>query len=294
MRDAAALHADLLKPPRKRSAPSRKLSRSANLSRCASRSPEEAAALEEMIGTSLVLAFLQDTQLATVLELAARRAAAAAHFGDARTPAGQDFVAVATTCITLLSPGVLNVRSRWWARARLFRLVFSQRSDGAWDVCDTVAFALEARTAAEVTQLTPSAWERLRNAVMTLIGMVVEAGTDDVSDMARTGLDSAAQQGSTQADADADRAAAAAAAPELAAVDAAEAEADAVADDPLRCAPAAVVQSMPRCLAALHRRGVCGEEDTNAKRVWATLCCVALLETFTCCWLWSDGCAHLP
>jgi hypothetical protein len=234
---------------------------------------------------ALVLAFLQVTQLATVVELAARRAAAAEHFGDARTPAGQDFEAVATTCITLLSPGVLNGRSRWWARARLFRLVFSQRGDGAWDVCDTVAFALEARTAAEVTQLTPSAWERLRDGVMTLIGMVVEAGTDDVSDLARTGLDSTGQQSST--DADADRAAAAAAAPELAA-DAAEAEA--VADDPLRCAPAAVVQSMPRRLAALHRRGVCGEEDTNAKRVWATLCCIALLETFTCCWLWSDGC----
>jgi hypothetical protein len=51
MRDAAALHADLLKPPRKRGAPSHKLSRSANLPRCASRSPEEAAVLEELVGT---------------------------------------------------------------------------------------------------------------------------------------------------------------------------------------------------------------------------------------------------
>jgi hypothetical protein len=167
--------------------------------------------------------------------------------------------------------------------------VFSQRGDGAWDVCDTVAFALEARTAAEVKQLTPSVWERLRDGVMTLVGMVVEAGTDDADDIARTGFDSTGVQGNTQADADADRAAAAAASPELAAAEAEEAEA-AVTDDPLRCPPSAVVQSMPRRLVELHRRGVCGEEDVNAKRVWATLCCVALLETFTCCWLSTDGC----
>jgi hypothetical protein len=240
---------------------------------------------------ALVLAFLQVTQLATVRDIAARRAAAAEFFGAVRTPAGQDFHAVATTCISLMSPGVLNGRARWWARACLFRLVFSQRGDGAWDVCDTVAFALEARTAAEVTQLTPSAWERLRDGVMMLVGMVVEAGTDDIRDIARSGFDSTGLQGSTKADVDADRAAAAAASPELAA----EAEdAEAVTDDPLRCAPAAVVQSMPRRLAELHRRGVDGEEDTNAKRVWATLCCVALLETFTCSWLFTDGCGACP
>ncbi len=55
MREAAALHADLLKPPRKRGAPARKLSRAANLSRSgttvSSRSHEQAAALEELIGT---------------------------------------------------------------------------------------------------------------------------------------------------------------------------------------------------------------------------------------------------
>jgi hypothetical protein len=300
MREAAELHADLLKPPpRRRGSATCMLSSASTLSRSASaraaRSPEEAAALEELIGTSLVLAFLQVTQLATVVEIAARRAAAAEHFGATRPPAGQDFDAVATTCISLLSPGILNGRARWWQRARLFRLVFSQRADGAWDVCDAVAFALEARTTAEVTQLAPSAWERLRDGVMTLVGMVVEAGTDDADDLARTGFDIAALQRNTKTDAGADRTAALAAAQELAAEAASEDEATKVADDPLRCSLTAVVQSVPRRLVALHRtHSGSEEEDVDAKRVWATLCCIALLKTLSCCWLWTDGCAALP
>ena len=38
----------------------------------------------------------------------------------------------------------INLRRRWWRKARLWRLVFSQSKDGFWEPCESVAFALNA------------------------------------------------------------------------------------------------------------------------------------------------------
>jgi len=73
--------------------------------------------LEEFIGTSLVLAFLQVTQLMPVTELARHRKAAAAHFAGITSPAGWSFDDTATKCITLLSPGVVSTRDKYWCVA---------------------------------------------------------------------------------------------------------------------------------------------------------------------------------
>ena len=70
--------------------------------------------LEEFIGTAIVLAFLQVTQLMPVTEIARHRKAAAAHFAGVTSPAGWSFDDTATKCITLLSPGVISTRDKYW------------------------------------------------------------------------------------------------------------------------------------------------------------------------------------
>ena len=105
----------------------------------------DAAALEEFVGTALVLAFYQagslmpvrrrrfdkscscmhavvrtDATPLQVVELTERRVAAAAYF-DAmglRTPAGQTFLEVSTSFVSLMMPGVLNTRSKWLVKVR--------------------------------------------------------------------------------------------------------------------------------------------------------------------------------
>jgi hypothetical protein len=296
MRDAAGMHAELLKPPPKRRAGAltRKLctslSRAQSMGGAHAYADVDTARLEELVGTALVLAFLQTTQLMPVVELAAHRAAADAHFRCVRTPAGQDFASVGDTCLSLLAPGVMNGRARWWPRARLFRLVLSQSADGYWDISETVAFALEARSTAELAELRRGAWERFKNGVTELLGRTAELLTEgDAADIARHGFDSGGSQddGGGGGAAALDNPGAHALAKEAAA-----AAGDAT-DDPLLCSPAALLSSIPSRLAAVHGRGTGGgkcTEDVDAKRVWATLCCTAFLETLNVSWLWTDGC----
>jgi hypothetical protein len=65
-----------------------------------------------------VLAFLQATQLMPVVEIAARRADAAHHFGDLTSPAGWSFDDQCTKLLTFMLPGILSTRQRWWLRVR--------------------------------------------------------------------------------------------------------------------------------------------------------------------------------
>jgi hypothetical protein len=51
-----------------------------------------------------------------VVEIAQRRAAAAAYFDDFTTPAGWHFDDTATKFLTLLMPGILNTREKWWVK----------------------------------------------------------------------------------------------------------------------------------------------------------------------------------
>jgi hypothetical protein len=68
--------------------------------------------------TALVLAFLQVAQLMPVVEIAARRSAAAEHFGDLTSPGGWDFDDTFTKFLSLIMPGTLNTRTKWWVKVR--------------------------------------------------------------------------------------------------------------------------------------------------------------------------------
>jgi hypothetical protein len=66
--------------------------------------------------TALVLAFLQVAQLIPVVEIATRRSAASEHFGDLTTPGGWDFDDTFIKFLSMLMPGTLNTRTKWWVK----------------------------------------------------------------------------------------------------------------------------------------------------------------------------------
>ena len=84
---------------------------------------EEREQLEYLVGTALVLAFFQVTQLVPVVRLAELVGAAKKHFEEVKTPAGWSFEKTQLDFVTLLSPGVLNGRTRWLVRARMWKLM---------------------------------------------------------------------------------------------------------------------------------------------------------------------------
>jgi hypothetical protein len=242
------------------------------------RSSAQLERFEELIGTSLVLAYLQVTQLVPVVEVEARAAAAARHFRGTTTPSGWDFSHMRTTFITLVSPGVLNVRAHWLQRARLWRLILAQHVEGFWDASATTAFALEARSLHELRNL-PSTWRTRAQAFAR--AFMETLSQDEVLDVHEL-IEGAAAAKESEAGA------------ELRAGEGFGASADDAAragaafDCPLTNSPAAIEASLPRPLRALH------DEDAGVAvvRVWTTMCCICFLERQRVSWLWGDGDAY--
>ena len=75
--------------------------------------PREATRLDELVGTALVLGFLQAACLMPVVQLAQHRSAACRYFGSDTTPAGRTFDRTCTDFVTMLTPGACA-----WARFR--------------------------------------------------------------------------------------------------------------------------------------------------------------------------------
>ena len=251
-----------------------------------------------------------------VVEIAKRRSAANAHFADLLSPAGWSFDDTATAFLTLLSPGILNTRDKWWVKARLWKLILAQSPAGYWDPTHTVAFSLEARSTKEVADVKPTWLEALKDRLADLGDVADDLAheeTDAVTGEATQSRGDARQQGGDLAESDTPRDGRSSTASlsdtprdprgSMASVGATPRvgrrssmsvrldEADEVADDPLYCTARAIVSSMPRRLAAL------GPECQPA-RVWSTLCCIGLLQTLNMSWLWGptsdNGDAYPP
>jgi len=170
-------------------------------------------------------------------------------------------------------------------KCRLWKVILSQHPDGSWLPTPTVAFALEARSSAEVASIKLSLLDRLKDK-LTNLGELAEdvMSADDADDVADVVAGGAAQDTSET--------------PRIGRLDSMQPTGrrstggdDEAADDPLWCNPAAVCAAMPRRLAALRREDALLELE----RVWATICCCAWLQTLNCSWLWTDGdlCAFL-
>ena len=257
--------------------------------------------LEEFVGTALVVAFLQVTQLMPVVEIARLRGAAAAHFEELEitSPAGWSFDDTATAFLTFLSPGVLNTRVDWWNRARLWKLsacpsagyrgllaradahsslaVLSQNGEGWWDPTTTVAFAMEARSTAEVAEVKVGVIERIKDKLMGMGELADDLKSVDAGQRRSSSSAGTPKAGKSLRRASLRRLSM------MANTDENVDFLDETNDDPLWCNPRAISASMPRRLVAL--RSDDGEDAMQLDRVWTTLCACAFLQTQNVCWL---------
>ena len=129
--------------------------------------------LEELLGTALVLAFLQTAQFMPTVEHARRLAAATRYFEDVRTQFGRGFRDVHSKLLVCLGPGVLDSRENWWSKARVLRLMFSQSPAGYWDANTTSALSLQARPRCEVLALRGGLMDVLQEMLASPLVMAV-------------------------------------------------------------------------------------------------------------------------
>ena len=146
------------------------------------RSPEALA--EEMVGTALVLAFMENTKVLPVVELARRLSDARARFRGATLAAvDHDFDALHAMFLVMLSPGNLSSRGEWLETSRLWRFILLQRSDGSWDSSQSLAFALQAHEGARPPPPEP------RSLLRRVLGALF--GDDDLDDALDDAIDEA-------------------------------------------------------------------------------------------------------
>jgi hypothetical protein len=195
-----------------------------------------------------------------------------------RLRAARDADAFRCVQVTLLSPGVLNGRTRWLQRARFWKLVMAQSPEGWWDATTTTAFALEARSQSEVKATPPTFFDRIR----ARIGEAMEAYEEDTrhqgSTEAAVSVMLQSETGQMQRDDSKALEEEDAETPRIAAE-------DMPSDDPLACSATSLVASIPQRLAALEKE----DASIDASRVWTTMCCITMLQELPVGWIWGDG-----
>jgi hypothetical protein len=219
------------------------------------------------------------------------------HVGVAwpQTPAGWDWERTQTDYITLVSPGILNTTHKWLVRARLFKLILSQSTEGWWEPSSGTAFALEARPASETENLPPS----IQSRVAAMLGAAVEVALTGEEDGLSAGrhdcdwdeaVDAAVQGADMGAAADSDAQPRTADLTRLASLRrfSTSARAETVTDCPLTCSARAVASSIPLRLARLRD----DDADIKTARVWCTMCVIAVLERMNNSFIWGDGCVR--
>ena len=211
--------------------------------------PENAddAGLSHLLtGTALAFAFMENAKTIPLVQLASRVDAARKYFGDARVPGVDlDFEALRSRFVLLLSEGNLSGRTDWLEKARLWRFVLLQRSDGGFALTKSLAFALQAREGAVPPRMKkPSKW-------FAVLAALVGGGGDDESDEEEE-LDDALRDDAEDDDGD----------------DAEEQDGDAgefVADCPLSFSARAIAQRLPLELCKLNEKWE-AEQAENARR----------------------------
>jgi hypothetical protein len=233
---------------------------------------DEFEQLETLVGTALMLAFLQVAQLISVVELAQLVSAAKTYFEDVVTPAGWSFEKTQIDFVTLLSPGIINGRARWLLRARFWKLMMSQSPDGYWDPSSSVAFSLSARSTQEIVGLRRTLKERLRAFIGELFEVFEDENQTNSSDITDTWEHLRSDPDVLHGD-------------DLLVAQFEVANDDTPNDDVLECNSAAIVASMPPRLVHLAIK----DSNINVTRVWTTLCCMCMLQELPYSWIWGDG-----
>jgi hypothetical protein len=108
----------------------------------------------DVLGTSLAFAFMHCCSLVPLPQLAAQQAAASHALEGVEAGPGWDFNRLVGASMVMLTSGNLNTREGWLLRARMWRLIFGQSSDGdaagSWAPSASVAFSLFAVDADEL------------------------------------------------------------------------------------------------------------------------------------------------
>ena len=203
------------------------------------------ASAETLIGTALVFAFLTNAKVLPVVEHARRLSAAATHFAGVTIPGiDRDFEALHAMFTVMLSEGNLTGRSHWLEKSRLWRFILLQRTDGSWDVNNSLAFALQAHEGARPPRKPPQS--KLRAFITTLLGEDdLDDALDEALDDALTSIDD--EESDKQASADASAV-------------------EHVKDCPLTFSESAVRQRMPPALAALNHEYDAAEAEERAAK----------------------------
>ena len=98
-----------------------------------------------MAPTALVMAFITVSHALSIAQLARRKADAAAYFRDVRIPGcDHDFEMLMRLFMGMLGEGNLSDKTYWVEKARLWRLLLLQRSDGSFVPSHSLATALQA------------------------------------------------------------------------------------------------------------------------------------------------------
>ena len=101
----------------------------------------------DLVGTTLMLAYMANQKVLPVVELSEKTEAAREHFRGVRVPGiDHDFDELLPKFMVMLGDeaGTLTSRAKWMQTARLWRLMLLQQEDGGWQLTDSLAFALEA------------------------------------------------------------------------------------------------------------------------------------------------------
>ena len=228
-----------------------------------------AVRLEQMVGTALVLGFLQANCLMHVVELAQHCSAAKRHFHGVTTPNGRDFTLLRTDFITMMQPGCIDLRRKWLPRVRMWKLILSQDADGSWPASSSTAFSLEARATTETANLKQTLLQRIKE-TFSSAAEEMDADHGGVAEAVLQGLrgETVDEKGT----------------PRMSVVGPAGLDVN-PGDDPLTCSADAILAAMPKRLAAVKA----ADPTVDVVRVWTTLCCVSSLQRLNVSWIWGDG-----
>ena len=167
----------------------------------------------------------------------------------------------------MLIEGNLAQRQKWLDKARLWRTVLLQRSDGSWSLTQSLAAAVEAHAPCE--DIKPPARKTTRplfKRFMAAVAIVSDGADVEVADEVGDVLSEADEGDLGQDDEDV----------------LSKTAKELRSDDPLQFSRAAMRDHLPAVLAALGRQGV------HTTRVWATLLAMVALEDMPISWLISE------
>ncbi len=134
----------------------------------------------DVVGSAMVFAFFNNCSLIPLPELAVRQKHTARALRDISPGTEHDFQKLLGFFMVLLNADNLTSRNDWLLRARMWRLILGQATDGSWGPSACVAAALYACEPEELARA--QELPKRRNAFIGRIAEIIGAADDDDDD----------------------------------------------------------------------------------------------------------------